>query len=113
MKRSTVAAAALGVWLAGAVSAAALAHVLRAPTPLTTPIDSRASTVAEAIAGQEVLASEAPQILRIPVVTIVGRIAQRAAKPVDAAPVVRDITEMRCQGWRDLDMGSGRVQVCE
>jgi len=28
-------------------------------------------------------------------------------------PSPRDIDEMTCAGWRELDMGSGHVQICE
>jgi hypothetical protein len=51
-------------------------------------------------------------VLQIPEITITAR-APMKAKRVDATPAFRDISEMRCDEWRELSAGSGRVQTCE
>jgi hypothetical protein len=111
MKPSTLFAVACGVWFSGAVSAAALAYVMHPRAPSTIMSDSQASSGPRP--AQEALASEAPYVLEIPVVTIVGRIAARTPRAVVESPVARDVGDMRCSDWRDLDIGSGRVQICK
>jgi hypothetical protein len=114
MKRFVVAVMACGVWLAGAASAATLAHVLRRPlappTALAEIVPSRAVPRLDP-AFQVAL----PGVIAIPPITIVGRRAVVAPRVAPApAPVVRrDITEMNCADWRDLEMGSGRVRICQ
>ena len=121
MKRSIVAAMACAVWLSGAASAAALTYTLN--RPLTPPAVLAESRPTGGVPGLELFASavpdvvqrQVPEVLQIPVVTIVGRTLVRSAPPppVAAPTVPRDITEMKCAEWRDLDIGSGRVQVCQ
>ena len=53
--------------------------------------------------------------MTIPPITIVGH---RLARPVAVAEPQKpeelpDISRMHCADWRDLQMGSGRVQTCE
>jgi hypothetical protein len=115
MKRSILAAIACSVWLSAAASAAALTYELNRPllprTPSTTvvapppPLTMATSALAESVP---------PGVLEMPVITIVGRLATRAAPARTAAPeLAHDIGRMNCAGWRELDMGSGRVQLCE
>jgi hypothetical protein len=114
MERFVIAAIGCGVWLAGAASAATLAHVLR--SPLAPP-----AALAEIMPSPAVLRLDrafevaSPGVLAIPPITIVGRrvvVAPRVA-PAPAPVVHRDITVMNCADWRDLEMGSGRVQICQ
>jgi hypothetical protein len=112
MSRSTVFAVASGVWFSGAVSAAALGYVMTRPlAPSTSTVWSQMS--AGSRPAQEARATEAPYVLEMPVFTIVGRITARVPAAAVESPVARDIAEMRCADWRDLDIGSGRVRVCE
>jgi hypothetical protein len=114
-KRALVALT-VSVWIAAVGSAAALTYDLNQPLQWrTAPSDASppagASPVLAAVAPAAPVAAREEAVLRIPTVTIVGRIAPRAVPA--PAPTTRDISEMRCKEWRDLDMGSGHVQVCE
>jgi hypothetical protein len=57
--------------------------------------------------------------LSLPTTTIAGKAHRAAAAPKAAAaapaaePAPPDIDTMRCAEWRELDMGSGHVQVCQ
>jgi len=107
-------ALALGVWGVGAVSATALAYDLsRTPMPRGPAVDATSVHVdAPAVVRH---AGEERPVLTIAPITIVGH---RIARPLAvAAPqkteVLPDISRMHCADWRDLQMGSGRVQTCE
>jgi hypothetical protein len=108
--------ATVAVWLTAAGSAGALTYVLNRPLELR-PSVSEASAIPSptrssaepAIVGS---ALESRAFINIPTITI------KAAppRPVRVAPVPReprDIAKMNCTDWRQLDMGSGRVQICE
>jgi hypothetical protein len=105
-----------GVWVTALGSAAALAYVLDRPLQPRMEEKQVAAAPAPRESVDQVIAAVRPSapVLQIPPITIVGSApAKRAAfipKPVKPAP---DITEMNCSQWRDLQMGSGRVQVCE
>jgi hypothetical protein len=106
-------ALALGVWGVGAVSATALAYDLsRTPTPRARAVD--VTTIH--VAAPEVVrhAGWQPSVLTIPPITIVGH---RSAPTLGIAAPQKteppDISRMHCADWRDLQMGSGRVQICE
>jgi hypothetical protein len=108
-------ALALGVWGLGAISATALAYDLsRSPTPRAATVDLTA------------IHWDAPRVVRqpgwersvltIPPITVVGRrIIERPAGVAEMQKPERlpDISRMHCTDWRDLQMGSGRVQTCE
>jgi hypothetical protein len=107
--------AVLGVWLVGLGSAVALAAVLNAP--YVPRLDSPPAQPTDAVMTVSIVAPAQPQasILLVPPVTIIGHYA-RAARPVpdEVKPEVsRDISAMTCGPTRELDMGSGHVQVCE
>jgi hypothetical protein len=113
MKKRTAVAVTVGVWVAGLGSAAALTYDLNRPLyyPLTTisrpavpALDARSATVIEPV-------QELQSVLYVPTVTIVATIPRPAA--VRRATQAVDISSMHCSEWRDLDMGSGRVQTCE
>jgi hypothetical protein len=115
MKRSIVAAIACSVWLSAAASAAALTYELNRPLlprPPSTTVVPPPPPLTRTTSG---LRESLPfAVLEIPVITIVGKAPARAAPPRPAAPQLpHDITTMNCTTWRDLDMGSGRVQLCE
>jgi len=107
-------ALALGVWGVGAVSATALAYDLsRTPIPRGTAVDATPIHVdAPAVVRH---AGEERPVLAIPTITIVGHGIARL--PAVAAPqkieALPDISRMHCADWKDLQMGSGRVQTCE
>jgi uncharacterized NAD-dependent epimerase/dehydratase family protein len=50
-------------------------------------------------------------VLNIPTVTVVGHAPRRPV--VARVPKASEIPDMSCADWRVLDMGTGRVQVCE
>jgi hypothetical protein len=113
MKRSIIAALAGVSWLAATASAAALTYTLHGPPmPPAAPVEGRSNEVpvleVSENATSEVGEIRAPTVLQVPVVRIVARTSVPRV-----APVPRPIREMKCADWRDLDMGSGRVQICE
>jgi hypothetical protein len=114
-KRRTMIAATMGVWLAAVGSAAALTYDLNRPleqrvhgSQLPAP-----SARADSSLGLEE-AQEAPQsVLKVPPITIVGARHRVGPAPARTPTVPRDISEMRCGEPRELDLGSGHVQICE
>jgi hypothetical protein len=116
-KKRTSVAVAVGVWIAALGSAAALTYDLnRTPRPASeTSRPTTPSTAAPVAVVQR--ASEPQPILYIPTITIVGSIRRSVAdapRPEGTADTkMRDISKMRCEDWRGLDIGSGHVQVCE
>jgi hypothetical protein len=117
VKRRTLGFVTVRVWLAAIGSAAALSYELkRPPVPLVDdelpPISSPA--VAAFVVALPRTAPEAEDTLLMPEITIAGNLPRRV-KPVMPAPAraYRDITEMHCDEWRELSMGSGRVQICD
>jgi hypothetical protein len=111
------------LWLAGIGSAAALTYELKRPLALHGQVD--AVRVPRSQGAQPPLderASPAPAaVLTLPPVNVVvpavrvhrvtpPRVAHPAASS-EQRPV--DISQMRCKEWSQLEMGSGRVQVCE
>jgi hypothetical protein len=113
MKRIIITAMACGVWLSGVTSAAALTYVL--DRPVSPPSTSAMTQATQALRGLgdpgNVLVSEDTSV------KIERMTPSSPAHPVQPVtlppPSPRDIDEMTCAGWRDLDMGSGHVQVCE
>jgi len=112
--RKRIMAITVGVWLAAAGSAAALTYELNRPlvehpSPATTAPSSRGAPVPTAFDRIEPSESF---VLQLPPITIVARAFHRpVVAPTEKKP--RDISAMRCAEWRDLDMGSGHVQVCQ
>jgi hypothetical protein len=114
MTKMKMFALALGVWGAGGIAATALAYDLsRTPTPRGPAVD----TTSIHVDAPEVVrhAREERPVLAIPPITIVGH---RVARPLGVtAPQKTEslpqVSRMHCADWRDLQMGSGRVQTCE
>jgi hypothetical protein len=115
VKRRTVLALTVGVWLAAIGSATALTYELNRPlSPSATSWTLTSSAVAPSdlrnVTAPE--GAQAQSVLYIPVITIVGQTPRR--EPLVREPkVARDISKMNCADWRELDMGSGHVQICE
>ncbi len=103
MNKRTVLAATTLVWAAGLGSAAALAHVLAGPA---VPAEVKLEVVAPTELVQS--ASESDVVDSRTLTVVASRPSPRIAEPKH-----RDISEMYCQPWRELDMGSGRVQICD
>ena len=110
MKKRTAIAVTMGVWVAAVGSAAALTYELNRPVHWAdanprgvAPTGNTAHAVAQPVA-------ELQPVIYVPAITVVGRVHPPALahrpKPVD-------ISTMHCTAWRELDMGSGRVQVCD
>ncbi len=101
----------LGVWTSALGSAAALAFVLNRPLePRILPEPSTAHTSVGHLLGP------APVEPLVQAPTVV-RVAPPARKPPAARPATppepRDLGQMKCNEWRELQVGSGRVQVCD
>jgi hypothetical protein len=112
--RKRIMAITVAVWLAAAGSAAALTYELNRPLverpwPAAIAPSSRAASPPTAIDRSEPKESF---VLQLPPITIVAQAPHRAAV-ARAERKARDISAMRCAEWRDLDMGSGHVQVCQ
>jgi hypothetical protein len=114
MTRYALAAMALGVWLTGAASAAALTYELgRPPTPADGTTDvlmSKAAAPEQARPEGTIAVSPPGHALRHP------HVAPPLSAPspfTTTPPAPRDIDEMNCAEWRELDMGSGHVRICE
>lgn len=111
MKRRMAIAVTAGVWIAAVGSAAALTYDLNRPLRWVSGAThvTAASQVAREAPTETV--SDSPPVLYIPTITIVAQVPRR---PVTASvPAAPAVSPMRCADWRELDMGSGRVQVCE
>ena len=110
MKRIIVTAIACGVWLSGVTSAGALTYVLdRSPTPPTNGMASPSQALRGVDDQDKTVVEFAATVVRPP-----ARPHAHHALPVTLPPPSpRDIDEMTCAGWRELDMGSGHVQICE
>jgi hypothetical protein len=111
----TAVAVTLITWLFAVGSAAAVTYVVKGPpVPRAeafrveqAPVPARVAPLAKAALPQ----AEAASVLVIPTLTLIGAFH----RPEVAVPtrVAQDIPDMQCASWRELDMGSGRVKVCE
>jgi hypothetical protein len=112
MKKRTAVAVTLGVWIAALGSAAALTYDLNS-TPHFASVTAQPTT--PSTAAPAAVARPAPEtqpVLVVPTVTIVGVMHHSMANaPKPQRPV--DINQMRCADWRELNIGSGHVQMCE
>jgi len=106
---------AVGVWVLSAGSATALTiDLARPPTPRLTTLEDLSGLHTDLPQPVRHLGIE-PQVLTLQPITIVSHM-QRPRVLTPQPPTVEqqpDITRMHCMEWRDLQMGSGRVQVCE
>jgi hypothetical protein len=106
-------ALALGIWGLGATSAAALTYDLNRPlVPRPPAVGASIHVSAPEVVRQ---AGWDRSVLTIAPITIVSH---RIARPIPVATpqqleTLPDISRMHCADWRDLQMGSGRVQTCE
>jgi len=99
-----------GVWLAAIGSAAALTYDLNRPVyamgtaaPIDVPLYATQVAPAKPISGVQ-------PVLYVRPVTIVGRYRP----PVPRLPkTFESLSGKHCADWRELEMGSGRVQLCE
>jgi hypothetical protein len=117
MKRRTAIAVTVGVWIAALGSAAGLEYDLNgtphfASAHLANVTSQPATPLAAASQASAPAAAEMQPVLYIPTITIVGSM-RRLVVPEPKPPVAPDISKMQCADWRELDMGSGHVQVCQ
>jgi len=112
MKKRMAIVVTVGVWVAALGSAAALAYELNRPLRVADGTSERAAPIENAESAAIARPVLAPPVLYVPTITIVGRALPRPAAVEVSKPIV-DISQMHCADWRGLDMGSGRVQVCE
>ncbi len=114
IKGKVAVAVTVAVWTVALGAAAALSYDLNRPlhsrpTPPGGAPAAQVSPPPEAEPATEP-ASEDPSVMHIPPATIVGRAVRHPA--IVSPPKAPDQPEMVCDEWRNLDMGSGRVQVC-
>ena len=115
-KKWVALSAVAAVWLAGIAAAVLLAFALNRPlghpamAAFGEPRTVEVATPAAAVFEAPILGSA----LEIDTVWIFGERYQAPARGVEPAPnVARDIADMQCSGWRELQAGSGHVQICE
>jgi hypothetical protein len=110
MKYRTALAVTVGVWIAAVGSAVALAYELNRPLHSVDHVSQPAVPTLDATSALVVEPAQ-ESIVYLPTLTIVGR--ARAAPVARRTTLPIDIPAMDCVEWRDLDIGSGRVQVCK
>jgi|SRR5580658_84468 hypothetical protein len=114
--RNRIVAFTVSVWLAASGSAAALTYELgRASVGQSAPaLSARAAASVESPALERAESIES-SLVYLPSARIVATPRPRLNAVARGAPqaVARDISAMICADWRDLDMGSGHVQVCQ
>jgi len=112
--RKRILALTVAVWLAAAGSAAALTYELNRPL-VERPFPAASAPRTPAASPPGVTDQAEPSeslVLRLPPITIAAPAVHRPlVAPIQKKP--RDISAMGCAEWRDLDMGSGHVQICE
>jgi hypothetical protein len=112
MGKRVLVALTVAVWLAAAGSAAALTYELNRPLTVRETGSPPRPVFATARDTNVIRTSVPAPVLQLPTVTIAGRAAHRAVPDRTSRPPT-DIAAMRCKDWQELQMGSGRVQVCE
>lgn len=105
---------AAGVWGLGAGSAAALTiDLAQPPTPRLTTLEDVAVLHTDVPTPVRHLGLDS-RVLTLPPITIAApRVRPRVVAPATTPEPLPDIARMTCAPPRDLQMGSGRVQVCE
>lgn len=100
----------LGVWCAALGSAGALTYNLSRPLPSAdeTSRPAEQANLGHAAAAESV--SELSPALYIPTITVIGKLPHRAIVAPEPKPL--DLRHMHCADWRELDMGSGQVELC-
>jgi hypothetical protein len=110
--RKPVAALTVAVWVAAAGSAGALTYELNHGLRVGQTVSPQQPVFATVPAEDVAPASPPIPVLQVPTVRIVGHAARRAAMEPTVRPPT-DIAVMHCKDWQELQMGSGKVQVCE
>jgi hypothetical protein len=111
MKKRLAIAITLAVWLAALGSAAALSHHWSRASHLTSVAGPSAPPLSAAPAAISEPGSELQPVLYVPTVTIRRR--PHGPSTLSSPKEAIGLSEMNCADWRGLDMGSGRVRVCE
>jgi hypothetical protein len=111
MKKRLTIAVTVAVWLAAFGSWAALSHRWNRASHLTSIVEPTAPPLSAAPASFSEPVSELQSVLYVPAVTIRGRPDGTSTRSSSKRAV--GMPEMNCADWRGLDMGSGRVRVCD
>jgi len=111
MKKRLAIAVTVGVWLAALGSAAALSYHWNRASHLTSVAEPSAPPLSAAPASFSEPVSESQPVIYVPTLTIRGRPHEPSTRSSSKQTV--GMSEMNCADWRGLDMGSGRVRVCE
>ena len=112
MRKRTAVAVTLVVWIAALGSAAALTYDLNSTPNLASATAQPTTPSAAAPVAVARPASKTQPVLVVPTITIVGSIHHAVANTPKPQRAV-DISQMRCADWRELNIGSGHVQMCE
>lgn len=111
MKKRLAIAVTVAIWLAALGSAAVLSYQWNRASHLTSVADPSAPRLSAAPASFSEPVSELQPVIYVPTVTIRGRPHEPSTR--DSSKPAVSMSEMNCADWRGLDMGSGRVRVCE
>jgi hypothetical protein len=108
------------VWVAAVGSAAALTFDLNRPLVFPHDVDNVVDKEADEEApppigsSPAVLALESAAItMPIPEINVATRAGRQTAVRLTAPREPRDIGQMHCSDWREMQAGSGRVQICD
>ena len=101
---------AAAVWASGVAAVGGLAYTYGgAPEAAVTSAAHHA--VKKTMAPRPALARLGADVVRMPAFEIVGHRPTPPKAAVTEAP--RDISQMTCSNWHDLEQGSNSVRVCE
>lgn len=114
MKKSHVWGLVALVWAGGFGVSGAFAYVMTRPLVPIAPETSVTEVTFAPVAKTERVANavdRAGSVTVLPEVSIVGHVPV-AAPPAKPSPP-RDISQMSCGAWRDLEQGSNSVRTCD
>jgi hypothetical protein len=115
-KKLSAAIVSVGVWTAALASAAVHTYEFHRTPHFVATAPQSAATLNAAPALLVRPVSEPQPLLSVPSITIVARSNRPSHRPSAASPpkaTTGVFGGMTCTSWRELDMGSGRVRVCE
>lgn len=110
MKRRAALAVALVLWAAGASAATALVYDLNRPLrPAVVEREQPTEVLRPALTS----AAEPGPLSMIYLKPITITALTPRPHVIPKTPRLPEISRMSCDDWRELDMGSGHVQVCK
>lgn len=115
LKWRTELALTAGVWVAAIGFASTLAYLLNRPLEERFSFASLIPPTVVTPTASDVTpaADTADTALTVPTLTIVARAPHRHTVPMVLPESYPDIAKLNCSEWRELEQGSGRVQICD